>query len=386
MENKEVLPFSVKSDTECIFDIDSSSFNYNNEIENFVNVLTPPVANGEADNSDFSFQNDILSSSKKHGYISYNTFDFNDPEKTKLNINRFSYSDGDKLNSLSECDYDFEQGCKYNNGIFEFDEPDDNVSLTKSSLSTNQIKDEILKNVMPENKEMLHEKSSDIQKSEKTISEKTGINKQRDDEIFNTSIEYYGTQNNINYNLENEESLENGIGNLSPRCNLSFSNGLNNNLEIFKDDSRSDIKNDFRTDATEEIELRHNECALTNDFFETVENINLKILEKQNNLKDDVEELIETINKSNFENRINAMVEISNKTTDLIEQFKKKSENCIRQCRKFETASENLIGECINTLSQASVCYADWVCLHASDLKQIDKDLENIQLFIGNGI
>ncbi|SBT70719.1 conserved Plasmodium protein, unknown function [Plasmodium malariae] len=81
----------------------------------------------------------------------------------------------------------------------------------------------------------------------------------------------------------------------------------------------------------------YDECALTNDFFETIENINTKVFEKYNNLKDVSENLIDIINRADFEKRINNLLNLNDKNSHLIDKFKKKSEDCIRQCRKFET-------------------------------------------------
>ncbi|SBS93041.1 conserved Plasmodium protein, unknown function [Plasmodium ovale curtisi] len=131
----------------------------------------------------------------------------------------------------------------------------------------------------------------------------------------------------------------------------------------------------------EKSDLIH-ECALTNDFFETIENINTKVLEKYNNLKDVSERLIDVINRSDFEKRISNLLHLSDDNSELIDKFKKKSEDCIRKCRKFETTSENLIGECIDTLATSSICYGEWVCLHASEMDPIYKLVDDLQLFV----
>ncbi|GAW81458.1 hypothetical protein, conserved [Plasmodium gonderi] len=134
-------------------------------------------------------------------------------------------------------------------------------------------------------------------------------------------------------------------------------------------------KNDIR-------EMTYNECAITSDFFETIENINTKVVEKYNDLKGASEGLISLISKSDLEERINILLNLSDRNSDLIDEFKKKSEECIRQCRKFETTSENLVGECIDTLANSSMCYAEWVYLHASKVDPVDMVLKNMRDFI----
>lgn len=129
-------------------------------------------------------------------------------------------------------------------------------------------------------------------------------------------------------------------------------------------------------------DINHNECPLTCDFFDTIENINTKVYEKYNNLKVCSENLIEHVNQSDFDKRIGDLLKMHDDNSDFISQFKNKSEKCIRRCQKFETTSENLIGECINTLADCSMCYAKWVGLHSCKIDSIHKSLDDIKLFI----
>ncbi|CAD2108251.1 conserved Plasmodium protein, unknown function [Plasmodium vinckei] len=126
----------------------------------------------------------------------------------------------------------------------------------------------------------------------------------------------------------------------------------------------------------------YNECALTHDFFETIENLNTKVFEKYNKLKEVSENLINVINTSDFEKRINNLLKLSDSNSELIDQFKKKSEECIRKCSQFETTSENLMGECINTMAYSSICYGEWMCLHSYEIDSIYKDLDNLKEFV----
>ncbi|CXI61057.1 conserved Plasmodium protein, unknown function [Plasmodium berghei] len=126
----------------------------------------------------------------------------------------------------------------------------------------------------------------------------------------------------------------------------------------------------------------YNECALTHDFFETIENLNTKVFEKYNKLKEVSENLINIINTSDFEKRINNLLKLSDSNSELIDQFKKKSEECIRKCSQFETTSENLMGECINTMAYSSICYGEWMCLHSYEIDSIYKDLDNLKEFV----
>ncbi|EUD68221.1 hypothetical protein C922_01239 [Plasmodium inui San Antonio 1] len=129
-------------------------------------------------------------------------------------------------------------------------------------------------------------------------------------------------------------------------------------------------------------EMPYNECALTNGFFDTIENINTKVVEKYKNLKGVSESLIGIVQNSDFEERINEMLRFSDRNSALIEEFRKKSEECIRRCRKFETSSEQLVGECIDTLANCSICYAEWVCLHARKVDPLEVVLSDIQEFV----
>ncbi|SOV11616.1 conserved Plasmodium protein, unknown function [Plasmodium sp. gorilla clade G2] len=133
---------------------------------------------------------------------------------------------------------------------------------------------------------------------------------------------------------------------------------------------------------SEKNQMMYNECNLTNDFFETVNNINTEVSEKYNNLKDSCENLLEVINKSEYEKKINHLLNFSNRNSELVDKFKQKSDECIQRCRKFETTSENIVGECVNTLAHNSLLYAQWVSLHSCDIDQIDNILNDIKMFI----
>eukprot|EP00366_Plasmodium_knowlesi_P002222 XP_002259719.1 hypothetical protein, conserved in Plasmodium species [Plasmodium knowlesi strain H] len=129
-------------------------------------------------------------------------------------------------------------------------------------------------------------------------------------------------------------------------------------------------------------EMPYDECALTNGFFDTIENINTKVVEKYKNLKGVSESLIGVVTKSDFEHRIDELLQLSDKNSLLIEEFRKQSEECIRRCRKFETSSEQLVGECIETLANSSICYAEWVCLHARKVDPLEVVLSDVQEFV----
>ncbi|CRG97873.1 conserved Plasmodium protein, unknown function [Plasmodium gallinaceum] len=204
---------------------------------------------------------------------------------------------------------------------------------------------------------------------------------------FKQNVEYFEIEKNNNLEVENE--TKNAI--IEDEENLEIKENELNHQNYFnlinedknkKDNFELNESNILPLSYTNENEMMYNECALTNDFFETIENINTKVFEKYNNLKDMTENLIDIINKSEFEKRINNLLDLSDNNSELIDKFKKKSEDCIRQCRKFETTSESLIGECVNTLAQTSICYAEWVCLHSFEMDSIDNDLKEIQLFI----
>ncbi|KJP88864.1 hypothetical protein AK88_01554 [Plasmodium fragile] len=136
------------------------------------------------------------------------------------------------------------------------------------------------------------------------------------------------------------------------------------------------------SDANLQSEMPYDECALTNGFFNTIENINTKVVQKYKNLKAVSEGLIGVVTKSDFEHRIDELVRFSERNSVLIEQFRKQSEECIRRCRKFETSSEQLVGECIETLANSSICYAEWVCLHARKLDPLEVVLSDMQEFV----
>ncbi|CRH00572.1 conserved Plasmodium protein, unknown function [Plasmodium relictum] len=214
---------------------------------------------------------------------------------------------------------------------------------------------------------------------------------------FKQKVEYYETEQinyvEVNVNKENDNlEIVNEINKvkMGDEENLEIKEKESSHQNYFKSTNEDKGKKDNEELNVSdkfplgENEMMYNECALTKDFFETIENINTKVFEKYNNLKDVTENLVDIINKSDFEKRINNLLDLSNNNSELIDKFKKKSEDCIRQCRKFETTSENLIGECINTLTQASICYAEWVCLHSFKIDPIDNDLKDIRLFIEN--
>lgn len=372
MENKQNLPFPLKPYGESIFTTDADLLSYNKEIDQYFDINAPEAITSEIESSNLTFSSDVLQTSNTYAYSSFNTFNFNRSEQSKPH--RFSYSDGERLKSFSDCDNEFKQDEELK-GDLVFYGNDEIVDSRNSLFENNPPKNSVISNEVSESNRVPYEKSSDKQNNPKLINTSK---KQKDYDMPNQLIEYGEIEKSIyHYNSENEEHLENGIDIISPNKCFSFSSEIADDPKFSKGNSRN-----IRNDRQEATELRHNEYSLTNDFFDTVENINLNISKKKNNLKESVEQLMTRVNKSNFENKINTLDEISDKNSASIDQFKKKSEDCIRQCRKFETTSENLVGECINTLSQASVCYANWVCLHSSDIKQIDRDLENIQVFI----
>ncbi|ANQ08679.1 Uncharacterized protein PCOAH_00030800 [Plasmodium coatneyi] len=134
--------------------------------------------------------------------------------------------------------------------------------------------------------------------------------------------------------------------------------------------------------AALQSEMPYDECTLTNGFFDTIENINTKVVEKYKNLKGVSESLIGIVKKSDFEHRIDELLRYSDRNSVLIEEFRKQSEECIRRCRKFETSSEQLVGECIETLANSSICYAEWVCLHARKVDPLEVVLSDMQEFV----
>ncbi|CAA9988743.1 conserved Plasmodium protein, unknown function [Plasmodium knowlesi strain H] len=141
-------------------------------------------------------------------------------------------------------------------------------------------------------------------------------------------------------------------------------------------------KGNFENHPDLQSEMPYDECALTNGFFDTIENINTKVVEKYKNLKGVSESLIGVVTKSDFEHRIDELLQLSDKNSLLIEEFRKQSEECIRRCRKFETSSEQLVGECIETLANSSICYAEWVCLHARKVDPLEVVLSDVQEFV----
>lgn len=362
MENIESYLTQKQSGDEIIFNEDMNMLTCNNELDTYMNVPLSEVVQGELENANLTPQNDILSSYNNCEHSTFNMVD----------INLYDQSSGDKLNSASECGCDFEHKYSSYTSIVPCCETDEHVRSSGSSVMKKHKKDEITDNISFLNKEFSHDKFSDIQESD--VMEKIVV-KHKEREISNECVDYCSLEDrDMECGSENVAYLDNNeLINVNSENCFSSSNEINEGSIFCQDVLKSGVK---------EVEHRHNECSLANDFFETVENINLNISEKQSNLKEAVEKLVDDVKESDFENRINALIEISDKNSKSIEEFKKKSENCIRQCRKFETISENLIGDCINTLAQASICYANWVSLHASDLKEIDTDLADIEAFI----
>ncbi|EDL43542.1 hypothetical protein PVIIG_04787 [Plasmodium vivax India VII] len=129
-------------------------------------------------------------------------------------------------------------------------------------------------------------------------------------------------------------------------------------------------------------EMPYDECALTNGFFNTIENINTQVVQKYNSLKGVSERLIGVVSNSAFEQRIDELLRFSERNSVLIEEFRRQSEECIRRCRKFETSSEQLVGECIDTLANSSICYAEWVCLHARRVDPLEVVLSDVREFV----
>lgn len=367
MEEIENSSIRSEANDEFIFNEDASVLSCNKEFDNYTNILSPQVVRKELENVDLTLQGDILGSFNNCGHTNLNIVD----------INQYNQSSGDKLNSASECGYDFDQ--EYNSfaSADTYTEADENVRSTDSRLIKKHKKDNIIDEIKDDvsflSKELNHDEYCDMQEAGamiETIAAENDYEISNEESVNSCHLE----ERDVDCNSEIVACLDNSETiNMSPKNCYIFSNEINEGSIFCQDAMSSGVK---------EVAHRHNECALANDFFETVENINLNISEKQNNLKDAIEKLVEVVKESDFENRINSLIEISDKNTESIEQFKKKSEDCIRQCRKFETLSENLIGDCVNTLAQGSVCYAKWVGLHASDLKQIDTDLEDIESFI----
>lgn len=357
MCTKESLS-SIKSDDESAFNGDVNlELLSKDEFNNYDNLFTPQVLKNKVGNSEIIVKNDILSSVPKDRYTNSNTFDFNQSNKSRLK--RFPYSQGKKVKSLSEGECDFEKDYKFNDCLAFYETGD--IGNFCSDKIPNECDD--LDATALENIKLNITNVSDTAENNNI---NDFINEHGPNEPYVERISHTDIDNNINCITENENCLEIITSN---KVSQTCFNGTNTESTSRKDDVKH-------------VELKHNECSLTNEFFETIENINITILEKQNNLKEAVEQLMDVVQKSDFENRINALVKKSEDNSEMIEQFKKKSEDCIRQCRKFETTSENMISECINTLAEATVCYAEWVCLHSYDLKQIDKDLEDIDLFI----
>ncbi|VWU50865.1 conserved protein, unknown function [Hepatocystis sp. ex Piliocolobus tephrosceles] len=159
-------------------------------------------------------------------------------------------------------------------------------------------------------------------------------------------------------------------------CNHSYSD------ENEHKKATTELSESCSVPLSEKKEITYSECPLTSDFFDTIENLNTKVFEKYNNLKGCSENLIENVNKLSFDKKISDLLQIHDENSDFINQFKKKSEECIRKCQKFETISENLISECINTLADSSICYARWVNLHSYQIDPIYEQLDDIKLFI----
>ncbi|SOV74341.1 conserved Plasmodium protein, unknown function [Plasmodium sp. gorilla clade G3] len=163
---------------------------------------------------------------------------------------------------------------------------------------------------------------------------------------------------------------------------IDISSISNENVEGKENVSVDILNKDSSNLKSEKNQMMYNECNLTNDFFETVNNINTQVSEKYNHLKDDCNKLLDVINKSDYEKKINDLLNFSQRNSELVDQFKQKSDECIQRCRKFETTSENIVGECINTLAHNSLLYAQWVSLHSCDIDQIDNILNDIKMFI----
>lgn len=136
------------------------------------------------------------------------------------------------------------------------------------------------------------------------------------------------------------------------------------------------------SDRDLQSEMPYDECALTNGFFNTIENINTQVVQKYNSLKGVSERLIGVVSNSAFEQRIDELLRFSERNSVLIEEFRRQSEECIRRCRKFETSSEQLVGECIDTLANSSICYAEWVCLHARRVDPLEVVLSDVREFV----
>ncbi|ETW53545.1 hypothetical protein PFUGPA_04561 [Plasmodium falciparum Palo Alto/Uganda] len=163
---------------------------------------------------------------------------------------------------------------------------------------------------------------------------------------------------------------------------IDISSISNENTEGKENASVDILIKDSSNLKSEKNRMMYNECNLTNDFFETVNNINTEVSEKYNNLKDSCNKLLDVINKSDYEKKINDLLNFSQRNSELVDQFKQKSDECIQRCRKFETTSENIVGECINTLAHNSLLYAQWVSLHSCDIDQVDNILKDIKMFI----
>ncbi|SCN60940.1 conserved Plasmodium protein, unknown function [Plasmodium chabaudi chabaudi] len=244
-------------------------------------------------------------------------------------------------------------------------------------------------NITPHNKY-----GEEIEESDNPLNLEQKIELRNNMEYYKRNEQRYGEKSQDDILITSDRELIQSIGkedkqNLwsSEKASLFFNKSL---LRVPNENTTKGIstpsslqKADIIKNEKNEISCaEYNECALTHDFFETIENLNTKVFEKYNKLKEVSENLINVINTSDFEKRINNLLKLSDSNSELIDQFKKKSEECIRKCSQFETTSENLMGECINTMAYSSICYGEWMCLHSYEIDSIYKDLDNLKEFV----